>query len=420
MFDNRLFLLQIAVIIGFSHFVAWLFSRSGLPRVVGEMAAGIALGPTLFGLIAPSAFQSLFPPASLGYLNALSQAGLTIFIFLVGVRVDFADLKGQSRIALVTSNISVILPLAMGMGVAWYLFPRYGNGSPLIFALFIGTSMSVTAFPVLARILMERNLMRTRLGSVAIACAAVDDITAWILLAAIVALTKHDPHARSLGTMVLYIGIYLCVAFILGRILDVWAKRFDEKNLPLHSILVFVVLALISGAVGEELGIHALVGAFIAGLVTPRKFRQQLIDKLEAVTLIILMPLFFALTGIRTKFLFDAGATMYFDFFLILLVAVASKWGGAMIGARSQGMGWREACQLGLMMNTRGLVGLVVLNVGLDLGLLSPLLFSMMVAMALLTTLMATPLMDLFAGPKLTVAVAGHRERGAVAAGSGN
>jgi Kef-type K+ transport system membrane component KefB len=204
--------------------------------------------------------------------------------------------------------------------------------------------------------------------------------------------------------MIVYIAIYLGVALLLGRVLNNWSKRFDEKRLPLESILVFVVLALISGAISEHLGIHALVGAFIAGLVTPRKFRQQLVDKLEAVTLLILMPLFFALTGIRTKFLFNAGSGIYFDFCVIMMVAVASKWGGAMIGARAKGMGWRDACQLGLMMNTRGLVELVVLNVGLDVGILSPPLFSMMVCMALLTTFMTTPLMDLFAGRKLKVA----------------
>jgi Kef-type K+ transport system membrane component KefB len=404
MFDNRLFLFQIAVIVGFSHLVAKLFSRFGQPRVVGEMAAGIALGPTLFGLLAPGAYQSLFPAASLGYLNALSQVGVAIFIFLVGVRVDFAELRHQSGIAVVTSNISVLLPLLSGIAIAQYLFPIYGTGNPLHFALFIGTAMSVTAFPVLARILMERNLLGTRLGSVAIACAAVDDITAWILLATIVALTKHDPNARPVWLTIVYIAAYIGVVLTLGRLLKAWSKRFDEKKLPLDSILIFVVLALVSGAVGELLGVHALVGAFMAGLVTPRKFRQQLIDKLEAVTLLIMMPLFFTLTGIRTRFLFNAGAGMYLDFVLILLVAIGSKWGGTMIGARVKGMGWRDACHLGLMMNTRGLVELVVLNVGLDVGILSPPLFSMMVCMALVTTFMATPLIDMFGGKQLKVA----------------
>lgn len=395
MFDNRLFLLQIAVIIGFSWLVAALFRRFGQPRVVGEMAAGIALGPTLFGWIAPHAYQALFPVASLGFLNALSQAGLAIFIFLVGVRVDFGEMRKQSGIAIVTSNISVVVPMLMGMALARYLFPRYGHGSQLHFALFLGTAMSVTAFPVLARILMERNLLGTRLGSVAIACAAVDDITAWILLATIVTLTKHDPNARPLWLTIVYIAVYLCVMLILGRALEAWSKRFDERALPLDAILIFVILALLSGAAGEQLGIHALVGAFAAGVVTPRKFRQQLIDKLEPVTLLILMPLFFALTGVRTNLLFESGAGAWLDFLLILLVAIGSKWGGTTIGARIKGMDWRDACQLGLMMNTRGLVELIVLNVGLDIGILSPVLFSMMVCMALVTTSMTTPLMDL-------------------------
>jgi Kef-type K+ transport system membrane component KefB len=406
MLDNRLFLLQIAVIIGVSHLVSALFSRFRQPKVVGEMVAGVALGPTLFGLFWPGAYHALFPAESLGYLNALSQAGLVIFIFLVGVRVDFADLKNQTGIAVITSNISIILPMLLGTAVAWYLYPRYGTGSPLVFALFIGTSMSVTAFPVLARILMERNLLGTRLGSVAIACAAVDDISAWVLLAAIVSLTKNNTNSRSPGLMILYIAVYLLAAFVIARILEAWSSHLDEQKLPVNAILLFVVLALVSGAVSEHLGIHALVGAFIAGLVTPRKFRQQLIDKLEAVTLMILMPLFFALTGIRTQFVFNGGIAMYLDFCLILLVAVTSKWGGTMIGARSRGMNWRDASRLGLLMNTRGLVGLVVLNVGLDLGILSPRLFAMMVAMALLTTFMATPLMDAFEERKKVQAAA--------------
>jgi len=264
--------------------------------------------------------------------------------------------------------------------------------------------MSVTAFPVLARILMERKLLGTRLGSVAIACAAVDDITAWILLATIIALTKQDPNARPLWLMIVYIAIYVCVMLLLGRLLDAWSKRIDERRLPLDSMLLFVVLALVSGAVGERIGIHALVGAFIAGLVTPRKFRQQSIEKLEAVTLLLLMPLFFALTGIRTNLIFKVGASAYLDLLLILVVAIVSKWGGTMLGARAKGMSWREACQLGLMMNTRGLVELIVLNVGLDIGILSPTLFSMMVSMALLTTCMATPLMDWLGREKLNSA----------------
>jgi Kef-type K+ transport system membrane component KefB len=397
--DNALFFLQIAVILGCSRLVASAFRRFGQPRVVGEMAAGLALGPTIFGWLTPGAYHFLFPPASLGSLNALSQVGLIIFIFLIGVRVDFAELRHHSGIAIVTSGISISLPLLMGIVLAQYLFPRYGNGDHRIFALFIGTAMSVTAFPVLARILMERNMLGTRLGSIAIACAAVDDLVAWVLLATIVALTTHDRNARPLWLMFVYVAAYILIMLVIRRVLDSWSRGVDDRKLPLDAVLIFVVLALVSGAAGEWIGLHAFVGAFAAGLVIPRKFRHQLIETLETVTLLLLIPLFFVLTGIRTNLIFtvNAGAA-YLDLLLILAVAVASKWGGTMIGARAKGMGWRDACKLGLLMNTRGLVELIVLNVGLDSGILSPTLYSMMVCMALVTTFMATPLMELVGG----------------------
>jgi Kef-type K+ transport system membrane component KefB len=398
MFDNGLFLLQIAVIVGFSRLTASLFRRIFQPQVVGEMAAGIALGPTLFGVLAPNAYHRLFPPQSLGFLNALSQAGLVVFIFLVGVRVDFAELRRQSRVAVVTSNISVILPLAMGLGLAQYLFPRYGSGDPIAFALFIGTAMSVTAFPVLARILIERDMLGTPLGSVAIGCAAVDDITAWVLLAVIAALIRHGSGVSPLWLMFVYLAIYLAVILIAGRALEIWSRRVPEGTLGLDGVMIFLVFALLSGAAGEWIGIHALVGAFLAGLATPRRLRQQLIGKLEAITLVLLMPIFFALIGIRTNLLFHTNPGAYLDLLLVLVVAVASKWGGTMLGARAVGMDWHSACHLGLLMNTRGLVELIVLNVGLESGILAPTLFSIMVCMALATTFMTTPLMDWIGG----------------------
>jgi Kef-type K+ transport system membrane component KefB len=376
--------------------VAWGFRRFGQPQVVGEMAAGIALGPTFLGFFFPGAWHALFPSESLGFLNALSQAGLVIFMFLVGVRVELAELRRQSGLATITSNVSVILPMAMGLGLARYLFPRYGSGDSLAFALFIGTAMSVTAFPVLARILAERNLVGTRLGSIALACAAIDDITAWILLAAVVAISKHEANGGGIWFTIAGVAGCGVLMLILCRVLNAWSRRIHERNLRPDTILLFVVMALVSGAVGEWIGIHALVGAFAAGLITPRRFRAQLVEKLEGVTVGVLLPLFFALTGLRTNFLFGPGAGAWLDLLLILLVAVSSKWGGTMAGARFKGMAWREACQLGLMMNTRGLVELIVLNVGLERGILSPQLFSMMVCMALVTTFMAAPLMNRF------------------------
>jgi Kef-type K+ transport system membrane component KefB len=241
---------------------------------------------------------------------------------------------------------------------------------------------------------MERNLFGTRLGSVAIACAAVDDLTAWILLAVIVALTNRGQNTRPLWLMFVYLAAYAGFMALLGRVLNAWSKRIDETKPVIDAILIFITIALVSGAVGEWIGVHSFVGAFIAGLITPRRFRAQLIGTMETVTLLILIPLFFALTGIRTNLIFRTGTNACLDVMLIVVVAVASKWGGTMIGALAKGMPWREACQLGLLMNTRGLVALIVLSVGLDRGILSPPLFSMMVCMALVTTFMATPLMD--------------------------
>jgi Kef-type K+ transport system membrane component KefB len=403
MFNSALLLLQLATIIGTARMVGWIFRKFGQPQVIGEMVAGIVLGPTIIGSFAPSLSRLLFPPASLDFLTALSNVGLVIFLFLMGIRVDLADLRRQSRLVVVISNISVILPLIMGMLLAVYLFPRYGAGDRLAFMLFIGTAMSVTAFPVLARILIERNLVATRVGSVAIACAAVDDITAWTLLAMIVALLKRSGEQRPFWLTLVGVAAYLTTMLALGWLLRRGSKRISDRKLPGDAMPLFLILAFASAAAAEWIGIHALVGALIAGLITPQRFRAQLIEKLETVTLVVLTPLFFALSGLRTNLTLGAGSGAWLDLVLILIIAFASKWGGATLGARSQGLPWPEACELGLLMNTRGMVELIVLNVGLESGILSRQLFSMMVWMALVTTLMTAPLMDLFARGKAMI-----------------
>ena len=291
MFHSELFLFQLALIVGFSRLVAWLFGKIGQPQVVGEMAAGIALGPTLFGFLAPGAWHTVFPAESLGYLNALSQAGLVIFIFLIGVRVDFEELRQQSRITLFASTTNVVAPLLTGLALAPWLFKRYAGGADSVtFALFIGTTMSVTAFPVLARILAERGMLGTTLGNVAIACAAVSDLVAWILLAVVVSMTTLGKLSRPLWQMFLLLILYGLAIAAIGRLLRWWVRRLPPKGIRLEIMVVFVVLALLSGAAGDWIGVHSLVGAFAAGLVTPREFREPLIDRLETVTLVILMP----------------------------------------------------------------------------------------------------------------------------------
>jgi Kef-type K+ transport system membrane component KefB len=393
-FQTELFLLQVAIVVAVSRLGAWLFAKIGQPQVVGEMAAGIALGPTLLGFLAPDAWHRLFPPHSLGYLNALSQAGLVVFVFLIGARVDFGELRKLGRVTIVGMNAGILVPLLAGLAISPYLFRRYGHGDPHVFALFIGTAMSVTAFPVLARILMERKMLGARIGTVALACAAASDLVAWILLAVAVSMTSRGRQARPLWQVFALLILFVFVLGGAGRFLSRWARRLRPGESQIEILVAFVVLALLSGAAGEWIGVHAIVGAFGAGVVTPREFRAQLIDKLETMTLVLLIPLFFALTGIRTNLIFSSGAGSYIDLALILLVATASKWGGTLLGARAGGMTWREASQLGVLMNARGLVELIVLNAGLESGILPQAVFSMMVCMALFTTFVTSPLLD--------------------------
>jgi len=357
------------------------------------------LGPTLFGLLAPHVYPLLFPPASLPYLNSLNSLGICLMVYLVGVRFDFDILKTHRQTALVTSPMSIMAPMLMGILLAQYLFPTYGKGDRITFSLFVGVAMSVTAFPVLVRILTDLDLIATRLGSLALACAAVDDLTAWILLAVILAMTKHNQNARPLWVMAISLAIFAVALLSLHRILDHWSRSLESSSRPSHHVLVALLLSLLCGAAGAWVGIHSLVAAFAAGLITPRKLASQLFAALEPFTVLVLMPLFFALTGIRTNFNVAGGGRSFLDLSLVLLVAVLGKWGGTMIGTLATGMSWFEGCQLGIMVNTRGLVELVILSVGLDSGILSKEMFSMMVCMTLITTFMATPLiywMDTF------------------------
>jgi Kef-type K+ transport system membrane component KefB len=392
MFQSALFLLQLAVIVASSRLMAFALRRLGQPQVVGEMAAGIALGPTLFGAIAPRAFQALFPSESLGFLNAFSEAGLVVFLFLTGVRVDFSEFRRQISLAAITSAASLFAPLLMGGTLALYLYPRYGRGDHISFYLFIGIAFSVTAFPVLARILVERNLLETPVGVVAMASAAVNDMTAWILLAAVLALMGGSA-AHPLWVTVFLLASFVLVLFAAGFAFELWARRAAAIS-PSSLLPLFLTVALLAGAAGDWIGIHPFSGAFLAGLAVPRRFRDELLAKLEPWTLLLPAPVFFALTGIRTNLLVPHAADLYLDAFLILLTAVASKWGGAAFGARLSGMSWRGSLRLGALMNTRGLVELVILNIGMDRRILSPELFSIMVLMALITTAMTTPLID--------------------------
>ena len=393
-------LLQVVVIGFVARGLGWLFARLHQPRVVGEIVAGILLGPSLLGWLAPSVSAFVFPPAELGPLYSLSQVGLLLFMFKVGVDLDLRQLRKMGPAVVLTSNISILVPFLGGFALAWFLYSRLSSPtvSISVFAMFMGTAMSITAFPVLARILTERNLLHSKIGSIAISSAAVDDVTAWCLLALLLAkLRSHagTPLWFTMGGLIAYVALMTCgVRPLLARI-----TTFQNETISTDSLALVLLFAFLSAWITERLGIHALFGAFFAGLVLPRSegLVHSVASKLETLSNAVLLPLFFAFTGLRTSVRLMSGTTLWFYCGLIIAVAVSGKVLGCMVAARSAEISWRQALSLGLLMNTRGLVELVILNVGLDLRVISPTLFSMMVVMALVTTFMTTPLLDLVA-----------------------
>jgi len=367
-------LLQIAVILAVCRVLHEVVERIGQPPVVGEIIAGVLLGPSFFGWIAPELFARLFPPASLPGLNALSQIGLVLFMFLVGLHLDLAEVWALRGVASLAGLLSIAVPFALGFALAKPLHVLAPSAPLLPFSLFCAVAMSITAFPVLARILADQKLTATRLGHVAIACAAFNDVLAWALLAWIAA------ASRSLVEPIGVIVIYSAVMWFIVRPL---LRRVPNE---LATMLIFVFL---SSWVTGLAGLHALFGAFFAGVVWPRgsvKF-EEVSARIEPIAMAVLIPLFFSYTGLRT----NIGAVNWGYTSIIIAVAVFGKVGGTFAGARMMGFEARNALSLGVLLNTRGLVELVVLNVGLDLGILTPALFSMMVVMALVTTLMTTP-----------------------------
>ncbi len=398
--DLLLLLVQIGAILALARLVGWLFRKIRQPQVMGEMVAGILLGPSLFGWLAPEASAALFPPQSLGFLSAISQIGLLLFMFLVGLELDPHILKGRGHTAVVVSHVSILAPFFLGALLALYLYPRVSDDSVAFmnFALFLGAAMSITAFPVLARILSERKLLNTHLGVITIACAAVDDVTGWTILAGVVFLVRATGSAASIWFMLLGIGAYILVMlFGVRRMLNRLEAAYERRGAITQDMLALILLLVLASSwITETLGIHALFGAFLAGVIMPKQtgFVHALNEKLNDTAVVLMLPLFFAFTGLRTSIGLVNGVHMWFYTGLIILVAITGKFGGSSIAARLSGMNWREAGALGILMNTRGLMELVLLNIGLDIGVLSPALFTMLVLMALITTFMTAPLLE--------------------------
>lgn len=391
---------QIASIIIVARFFGYLARKVRQPAVVGEVIAGIVLGPSLLGLYFPEFATTLFPKASLGNLQFLSQIGLILFMFVVGMELDLKVLRNKAHDAVVISHASIIFPFTLGIGFAYFTYENFAPAGINFtsFALFMGIAMSITAFPVLARIVQERGLQKTKLGTIAITCAAADDITAWCILAAVIAIVK----AGSLGSSIFVILLAIGYVFVMLKVVKPFLKRIGDlhssrENLTQPVVGIFFLTLILSSYTTEIIGIHALFGAFMTGAIIPEnvKFRNIFIDKVEDVAVVLLLPLFFVFTGLRTQIGLLNDPSLWAVAGIIILVAVTGKFLGSAIAAKIVGQNWKDSLSIGALMNTRGLVELVVLNIGYDLGVLTPEVFAMLVIMALITTMMTGPALDL-------------------------
>ena len=393
-------LAQIITIIIVARFFGWVFRKIGQPSVIGEIIAGIVLGPSLLGLYFPEFSISLFPVESLGNLQFLSQIGLILFMFVIGMELDLKVLQNRAKEAIVISHASIVIPFALGIGLAYFVYFKFAPEGVafLPFALFMGIALSITAFPVLARIVQERGIHKTKLGAIVITCAAADDITAWCLLAAVIAIVKAGTFVSSLYIIGLAIAYVLVMLFVVKPFLKKIGELYGTKNsLNKPVVAIFFLTLIISSYCTEIIGIHALFGAFMTGVIMPdiTKFRNLFIEKVEDVSVILLLPLFFVYTGLRTEIGLINDPYLWKVTGFIILVAVVGKFFGSALAAKFVGQSWRDSLTIGALMNTRGLMELIVLNIGLDLKVLTPEVFTMMVIMALVTTFMTGPTLNI-------------------------
>ena len=388
-------LLQLVVILVVVQIFGYLCGRIGQLWVIGEILAGLALGPSLLGAFWPGLKIQLFPAAALPTLQTLGDIGLVLYMFSLGARLDTHLMLRQSRTAIVTSISTILLPLLLGALLGFFLYPGLaGQHANLVsFMLLVGTAMAVTAFPVLARLLAEKDMLGTRVGMLALTCAAIDDVIAWCLLATVVALI----HARGLTSLLLTIGLtILFIGFMLGILRPLLA--YVDRSIQSKQVLVAlsIILLLLSAYATNAIGIHPVFGAFLMGIILPRRtvFIEQ-VRSLDQVNNLLFLPLFFVYSGLRTQIGLISAPALWLICLLVLAVACAGKILSGSLSVRWMGESWRESLSLGVLMNTRGLVDLIVLNIGLDLGVLSPTLFAMLVIMAIVTTMMASPLLPL-------------------------
>lgn len=393
-------ILQIITIILFSRLLGHIFRRISQPMVIGEIFAGIILGPSVLGAFFPQVSAFLFPTSTLSNLQFLSQIGLMLFMFIIGMELDITILKKRAAEAVLLSHSSIALSYLLGVGLSYFIYTEYApaNISFTSFALFIGVAMSIMAFPVLARIMQERNLTRTPLGYLTLTTAAVDDITAWCILALVIAVVKAGTLLNAAFTIFMVILYVLFMLKLLQPLLSRLGRLYITRESPNKTFIAFIfAILLFSSFLTEVIGIHALFGAFLAGVIIPNElnFKSIIAEKIEDLSLILLLPLFFVFTGLRTQVGLINHPEELMMCAVIIALAVAGKFSGSLLAARYLKLPWKNALSLGVLMNTRGLMELVVVNIGYDLGVIGPEIFAMLVIMAMVTTFMTGPLMEL-------------------------
>ncbi len=390
-------LISLVTIIVASRAVGALFHYFHQPAVIGEVLAGILLGPSLLGKLSPELATYLFPTATMPLIGTLAQIGVLLFMFVVGLELETDLFQREAHATLTIAHASIVVPFLLGSGMALWLYPLLSTQDvPFVaFALFLGISMSVTAFPVLARILQDRGMERTRLGTMSMTCAAVGDVTAWCLLAVVVGVTQAK--LATAGWTALFTVLYIAGMLLIVRpLVKRWTARYEgQATIDQPMMALVCIVLLLSSLATEFIGIHTLFGAFLIGAIIPHDstVARVLRNRLHDLVIVMFLPAFFAFSGLRTQIGLIQG-DQWGICALIIVIACLGKWGGSTLAARLTGMDWRNASALGILMNTRGLMELIVLNIGLDLGVISPTLFAMLVLMALVTTFMTTPILD--------------------------
>jgi K+:H+ antiporter len=390
--------LALAVVVVVGHVLGRLLSAIGQPPVIGEVLGGIAIGPSLLGRISPEAVAFILPSEAIPVLSVISQLGVALYMFLVGLSLDVDRIRDKARAAVAISNAGIVTPFVLGTLLSLYLYPRFGTSDVtfMSFTLFIGVAMSITAFPVLARILTDRNMSRTQIGMLALTCAAADDLTAWCLLALVVGVVRSAVQDALM--VAVFAAMFVAVMFFAVRpALRRLAASVEGAPVTQGVVALTLVLVLVSMLITEAIGVHVILGAFLLGALIPHgsALARALTERMEDLVTVLLLPAFFSLTGMRTQIGLVSGTAEWLAVLLVIGVATLGKFGGSALAARVSGLSWRQSSVLGALMNTRGLMELIVLNIGLELGVISPTLFTMMVLMALTTTMMATPLMRL-------------------------